>query len=84
MDARNRSGQGEEDISGLLGPVHPVAGVAEARQDVGHVVEALIDGRGEQPHVRRRFLQRRNAFRRDHHAQRGDVIGAARPRKRVG
>ncbi len=61
----------------LASPVHAagssarsklaIAGVAQAGQDVGGLVEAFVDGRGEHSHIGCRFLQGSNAFRGHHH-----------------
>ena len=61
----------------LARPELPIPGVAETRHDVGDVVEPLVDGRGEQPQVRRHLLQCRNAFGCDDDADRRDVDGVA-------
>jgi len=60
-----------------VGPELAVTGIAEARHDIGRLVETLVDRSGEDPRVRRRFPHRRKAFRCGHHAQHGDIRRAA-------
>ena len=57
----------------------PVAGVAEARDDVPGIVEPLVDGGGDHPDRQPRRGQRDQALRRGQRADRGDV-GRARAR----
>ena len=64
-------------LAALARPELPVACVAEPGHDVGDVVEAVVDGRGEQRDVGCHLLQRRNALRSHHDANRRDVNGFA-------
>ena len=68
---------GQRGPAFLARPELPIPGVAETRHDVGDVVEPLVDGRGEQPEVRRHLLQCRNAFGCDDDADGRDVDGVA-------
>ncbi|OBJ04262.1 hypothetical protein A5625_20860 [Mycobacterium sp. 1465703.0] len=54
-----------------------VTGIAEARHDIGRLVQPLVDRGGEHSSVRRRFLHRRKAFRSCHHTEHGDIRCAA-------
>lgn len=67
-----RCGAGEQ-----VRPELAIPGIAEARHDVGRLVESLVYRGGEHSRVGRRFPNRRKAFRRGHHTQHGDVGGAA-------
>ncbi|AMO47788.1 Phosphoribosylformylglycinamidine cyclo-ligase [Enterobacter sp. FY-07] len=53
-----------------------IAGIAEARNNVSVLVEALIDRRGVQFHVRVRFFQRRQTFRCSNQHQHFDAVAA--------
>ena len=53
-----------------------VAGVAQARQDVADVVEAVVDRGGEDLHVRMPAFEHAQAFRRGHQEQALDALAA--------
>src|SRR5581483_12054190 len=61
-----------------LRPEHPVAGVAEAGQDVAVVVQPLVDRRGPDRHVGMLLLELRDALGGGEQADEADVAGAAR------
>src|SRR5207248_6611785 len=59
-----------------LGPVEPVAGVAEAGDDVAALVQLAVDGGGDDPHVRVFALQVLDPFGRGDQADERDRAGA--------